>query len=125
MILVDTSIWVDHLRGGDERLSELLDGRQVVTHPFVIGELALGHLKPRRAILQMLKDLPKATVATDVEVLQLIDQDGLFGLGVSYIDVHLIASARLTPGISIWTRDKYMSDVAARYQLAVHPRRNA
>jgi len=125
VILVDTSIWVDHLRRGDERLSALLDERQVVTHPFIVGELALGHLRPRRAILQLLQELPSAAVATEDEVLQLIDQESLFGTGLSYIDAHLIASARLAPGVLIWTRDKHMTHVAAQLQLAASPPKNA
>lgn len=117
MILVDTSVWVDHLRAGGRTLSALLDSSHVLMHPFVIGELALGHLRQRRTILEALHDLPTANVATDAEVLLFIERHGLTGLGIGYIDAHLLASARLMPGSSLWTRDKRLSAVAARLRL--------
>ncbi len=118
MILVDTSVWVDHLRRTDEELAALLDDGRVATHPFVIGEIALGHLKPRQAILQMLADLPQTSVATEQEVLQLIDRQALSGTGISYVDAHLIAAARLTAGVLIWTRDRSLAGLATKLNLA-------
>ncbi|UCV17529.1 type II toxin-antitoxin system VapC family toxin [Ferribacterium limneticum] len=106
MILVDTSIWIDHLRQRDERLSKLLNQGQVLAHPFVIGELALGSLQNRTAILGALQDLPQATVATEGEVLSFIEQNALYGIGIGYIDAHLLAAVRLSPGATLWTRDK-------------------
>jgi len=106
MILVDTSIWIDHLRQRDERLSKLLNQGQVLAHPFVIGELALGSLQNRAAILGALQDLPQAPVATEGEVLSFIEQNTLYGLGIGYIDAHLLAAVRLSPGATLWTRDK-------------------
>lgn len=106
MILVDTSIWIDHLRQRDERLSKLLIQSQVLAHPFVIGELALGNLQNRAAILDALKDLPQAPVATDDEVQSFIEQNSLYGKGIGYIDAHLLAAVRLSPGATLWTRDK-------------------
>jgi len=87
-------------------------------HPFVIGELALGHLRRRAVILATLRDLPQATVAHDDEVMRLIGQHTLFGIGIGYVDVHLLAAMRLTPGVSLWTRDKRLSAIAERLSLA-------
>ncbi|PKO89781.1 MAG: VapC toxin family PIN domain ribonuclease [Betaproteobacteria bacterium HGW-Betaproteobacteria-12] len=105
MILVDTSIWIDHLRQRDERLSKLLDQGQVLAHPFVVGELALGNLQNRAVILDALQDLPQAPVATDGEVLSFIQQNALYGMGIGYVDAHLLAAVRLAPGTALWTRD--------------------
>ena len=106
MILVDTSIWIDHLRQRDERLSKLLNQGLVLAHPFVIGELALGSLQNRAVILGALQDLPQAPVATEGEVLSFIEQNALYGIGIGYIDAHLLAAVRLSPGATLWTRDK-------------------
>ncbi len=111
MILVDTSIWIDHLRTNDETLTRLLNAGQILSHPFVIGELALGNLRQRNIILDALGSLPKADIATDQEVLSFIDQHSLFGLGIGYIDAHLLVSARLSVGGSLWTRDKRLQAV--------------
>ncbi|MFZ0558524.1 MAG: PIN domain-containing protein [Methylovirgula sp.] len=123
MILVDTSIWVDHLRGKDKRLAALLNSAMALTHPFVIGELALGNLRRRALILEALRDLPRATLATDHEVLQFIDGEGLFGKGIGYVDAHLLASVRLTAGASLWTRDKRLLAAAGRLAMATDPPR--
>lgn len=106
MILVDTSIWIDHLRQRNERLSKLLNQGLVLAHPFVIGELALGSLQNRAVILGALQDLPQAPVATEGEVLRFIEQNALYGIGIGYIDAHLLAAVRLSPGATLWTRDK-------------------
>lgn len=106
MILVDTSIWIDHLRQHDERLASLLNQGQVLAHSFVIGELALGSLQNREAILGALQDLPQAPIATEGEVLRFIQQNTLYGMGIGYIDAHLLAAVRLSPGATLWTRDK-------------------
>ena len=118
MILVDTSVWVDHLRRAEEMLTDLLDREQVLTHPFVIGELALGHLRQRDAVLEALQDLHQAMVARDEEVLRAIEHERLFGLGLGYVDVHLLASVRLTPDASLWTRDRRLLAAAERLSLA-------
>lgn len=117
MILVDTSIWVDHLRVGDPRLVERLTDGQVLGHPWVTGELALGRLSRRREILGLLHNLPQATVATDAEVLTLITDRQLFGRGISYVDAHLLAATMLTSGARLWTRDKRLAAVAGRHHL--------
>ncbi len=119
MILVDTSVWVDHLRTGDEALVELLDTGTVLTHPFVIGELSLGNLRQRRVILGAISDLPQSVVATDAEVLRFIDRHALFGCGIGYLDVHLLAAVRLTAGAALWTRDRRLHGIAERLGLAI------
>ena len=121
MILVDTSVWVDHLRAGNQTLGPLLDTGQVLAHSFVIGELALGHLRRRETVLTALADLPQAVVATDAEVLGFIERHALFGRGVGYVDVHLLAAVRLTHGAALWTQDKRLHDIAARLGLAAAP----
>jgi predicted nucleic acid-binding protein len=118
VILVDTSIWVDHLRHGDERLAALLDHELVIAHPHVIGELALGQLRQRDAVLADLADLPSATVASDEEVLHLIDREALSGAGIGYVDAHLLAATRLTTGASLWTRDRRLLAVAQKLAVA-------
>lgn len=121
MILVDTSIWIDHLRQRDERLSGLLEQGQVLAHPFVIGELALGNLQNRDAILGALQDLPQAPVATEAEVLGFIAGNVLHGMGIGYIDAHLLAATRLVPGAMLWTRDKRLVAVGMKLGLAESP----
>jgi len=122
LILVDTSVWVDHLRTGDEGLAELLDAGLVLTHPFVIGEVALGNLRQRELVLDALSGLPSAIVATDAEVLQFIDRHAVFGRGIGYVDVHLLAGARLTGGVQLWTNDNRLRSVALELGLAFRPR---
>lgn len=97
MILVDTSIWIDHLRTGDPELGDLLREGQVLGHPWVTGELAVGNLSRREEILGLLHNLPQATVATDDEVLAFIDHRQLFGLGIGYVDAHLLAATACRP----------------------------
>ncbi len=118
MILVDTSIWIDHLHDGDAELVNLLHDSGVLAHPWVTGELALGHLSRRDEILGLLHNLPQATVATDAEVLALIEHQQLFGLGIGYVDAHLMAAIMLTPGARLWTRDKRLG--AAAVQLGIN-----
>src|SRR5579884_2196784 len=98
MILVDSSVWVDHLRHGDRRLVSLLEGSQVLAHAFVIGEIALSSLKNRESILGSLKGLPQTATANDEEVHKFIESNALFGLGIGYIDAHLLAAVRLQAG---------------------------
>ena len=121
MILVDTSVWVEHLRSASATLTELLGDGEVLGHPFVLGELALGNLRQRGAFLSDLQDLPQAVVAEDEEVLRLIDRQALFGRGIGYVDAHLLAAARLTAGSKLWTRDHRLRAVAAELGLAATP----
>jgi predicted nucleic acid-binding protein len=112
LILVDTSVWIDHLRSGDEALGSLLESGAVLTHPFVIGELALGSFRNRELVLESLRALPRATVANDDEVLAFIGRWKLFGVGIGYVDAHLLAAVRLTSGARLWARDKRLAAVA-------------
>ncbi len=118
MILVDTSIWIDHLRVGDRRLGVLLQNGHVLTHPCVVGELALGELSHRGEILGLLHNLPHAETATDTEVLSLVEGRHLFGLGIGYVDAHLVASTLLTAGARLWTRDKRLAAAAAQLKIS-------
>lgn len=118
MILVDSSIWIDHWRSSDERLIRLLGDGQVLAHCFVTGELALGNLLHRESVLTALQELPQATQATDVEVLGFIAENALAGSGIGYIDAHLLAAVRLTPGAQLWTRDKRLLAAALRLGIA-------
>jgi len=120
MILVDTSVWVDHLRQSDAELARLLDTGQVLTHRFVIGELSLGNLRNRKLVLGTLQNLPQVTVASDEEVLQFIESQELFGAGIGYIDAHLLAAVRLSPGSALWTRDNRLLAESIRLGLCVN-----
>lgn len=119
MILVDTSVWVDHLRSGNTQLASLLDRSQVMSHPFVMGELACGNLRNREEILKLLSDLPQAPVASPAEAMHFIEHNRLMGLGVGYIDIHLLASTALSDNTSLWSNDKRLNTVASRLNLAV------
>ena len=117
MTLVDTSVWIDHLRHGDAELSAALQAGQVEVHPFVVGELACGNMQARAEVLGLLQALPPTPVATDKEVLFFLDRHSLMGRGIGYVDVHLLASARLG-GALLWTRDKRLHAIAAELSLA-------
>lgn len=113
MILADTSVWIDHLRSGDEKLAPLLHDGLILIHPFVVGELACGNLRDRESVLGLLQAMPRATVATDTEVLFFIERHALMGRGIGYIDAHLLASASLSRTARLWTRDARLGKVAA------------
>lgn len=117
MILVDTSVWVDHLRTNDEDLVALLKANRVVTHPFVIGELACGSLRNRKEVLRLLRDLPKMPVAHDDEALFFIERHALMGRGMGYIDAHLLAATTLADPARLWTRDKRLKKIAMTLAL--------
>ncbi len=106
-------------------LARLLDAGMILTHPFVIGELALANLRQREAVLTALSDLPRALVATDTEVLAFINRHALFGRGVGYVDAHLLAAARLTAGAQLWTNDQRLLLIADALGLAMARIRNA
>lgn len=99
-------------------VAALLQDNRLLVHPFVIGEVALGHLKPRREILAQFLDLPYAIHALDEDVMEFIEGEKLFGLGIGYVDAHLLASVRLTPGSQLWTRDKRVKEVARKLGMA-------
>jgi predicted nucleic acid-binding protein len=117
MTLVDTSVWIEHFRRGNLVLTQLLNESEVLTHPFIIGELACGNLKNRSEILGLLKELPKAVVAENSEVLHFVERNHLYGMGIGWIDVHLIASAMLSKATML-TLDKPFERVARRLKLS-------
>lgn len=121
MILADTSVWVAHLRTADPMFVARLNAGEIVTHPSVIGELAMGNLGHRARTLQFLDELPKAVAASDFEVLALVERHRLHGLGIGFIDAHLLASCRLTPAARLWSRDRRLHEAAERLSLAVKP----
>lgn len=123
MILVDTSVWIDHFRHNDTTLFQSLDRQQILSHPFVIGELALGSLRQRDIILEALRGLPSALVAREEEVHAFIERHSLFGIGIGYIDAHLLAATLLTSGAQLWTRDKRLRSAAARLGVDADPDR--
>ena len=116
MILVDTSVWVDHLRRRNLRLDSLLTDAQVLCHAFVIGEISLGHLSSRTAILTHLAALPSAVVAEHDEALEFQNRHALAGSGIGWVDLHLLASAALS-GASLWTLDTRLARIATRLKL--------
>jgi predicted nucleic acid-binding protein len=118
VILVDTSVWIDHFRRRDQTLFGLLENNEVLVHPFVIGEIALGHLRQRNLVLGMLHDLPGAVVASQDEVLNFIAAHKLFGLGIGYVDAHLLAATKLTENATLWTRDGRLLQAANRLAMA-------
>ncbi len=118
MILADSSVWIDHIRAADAVLSDLLVRQRVLMHPCVIGEVALGNIRNRADWLVEMRDLKQAIVAGNDEVNEMIERERLFGLGIGYVDAHLLASVRLTEGASLWTRDKRLAAVAQRLSLA-------
>jgi predicted nucleic acid-binding protein len=111
MVLVETSVWVAHLRDGNTELANLLNNGSVLCHPFIVGELACGNLKDRAVILSFLQLLPMSNEAEHDEVLSFIEKNRLMGKGMGYVDAHLMASAVLTNAL-IWTFDKKLSQVA-------------
>ncbi|MDA2918848.1 PIN domain-containing protein [Desulfobacterota bacterium AH_259_B03_O07] len=116
MILVDTSIWIDHFRKGNAHLKELLIGGHVACHPFVIGELACGNLKKRREIVLLLHALPSVNTVSNDEILYFIEEKRLMGLGIGIVDVHLLASAKMT-NTPLWTTDGRLKELAKRLDI--------
>ncbi|MBB1628076.1 type II toxin-antitoxin system VapC family toxin [Achromobacter sp. UMC71] len=117
MILVDTSVWIDHLAEGEPRLERLLNDESVLMHPFVVGELALGSLGRRETVMDALTLLPQVVRASHNEVMHFLQAERLFGKGIGYVDLHLLASTRLTPGATLWTKDKRLRSLASELSL--------
>ncbi len=118
MILVDTSVWIDYFRTPGHSLAGLLARQQVLMHPWVLGELALGNLRQREETLGLLASLSRVTAATDDELLTVINATRLYGQGIGYVDVALLASCRLAPGTQLWTSDKRLKSAAETMGLA-------
>jgi predicted nucleic acid-binding protein len=110
MILVDTSVWIDHFRNGNARLRELLQEGEVATHPMVLGELSCGNLRKRAETLRLLGRLPRIPQAPDHLVLQSIDSRRLFGKGIGWIDAHLL-TASLLASVPLWTLDRHLTEL--------------
>lgn len=125
MILADTSKWIDHLRRSDPHLSRLLADGAILMHPFVLGELALGTLRDRDALLKSFQQLPRSAAATDNEVLHFITRHAIYGRGVGYVDAHLLASAQLSTKTLLWTSDLRLQEVAAGLSLAYIPNQDS
>lgn len=111
MVLVDTSVWVSHFRKTESQLVELLERGRVLCHPFIVGELACGNLTNRKLILSLLQDLPMAVMVEHPEVLAFIEAQSIMGKGLGYVDVHILASSRIT-GVPVWTLDRKLDHVA-------------
>jgi predicted nucleic acid-binding protein len=117
MILVDTSIWIDHFRAADPQLAALLGQNEVLVHPCVIGEIALGSVKRRARVLRDLSNLPAALAATHGEIMIFIERHALANTGIGYVDAGLLAATALTPGAALWSRDKNLRANAVRCGL--------
>lgn len=119
MVLVDTSVWIDHFQKNEPQLRQLLFDEEVLTHPFIIGELACGSIKNRSEILTLLHALPSANVAENKEVHGFIEHHKLYGLGLGLIDVHLITSSLLSNSF-LWTRDKTLIKITTRFKINIY-----
>jgi len=117
LVLVDTSVWIIHLRQGSRHLEQLLLDAQVVCHPFIVGELACGNIRNREEFLTLLRSLPMAPAVTIDELLHFIDRKNLMGMGIGFVDAHLLASAQLG-AVPLWTLDKRLKSAAVRNKLA-------
>ena len=117
MVIVDTSIWIEHLREGNRRLERLLLNAEVMCHPFIIGELACGNMKNRNVFLSLVKTLPQVPAVTLDELIYFIEQNKLTGTGIGFVDAHLLASAQLS-GTLLWTSDKQLKTAAIELNIA-------
>lgn len=118
MILVDTSVWIDHLRRADDQLRTLLEEGVVVTHPLVIGELACGSMARRDRVISLLRNLPATPEPSHDEVMHLIDRRRLHGRGIGFVDAHLLAAVLITPPARLWTRDRRLETIARELGVA-------
>lgn len=121
MILADTSVWIEHLRRGEPRLGAALDAGRILMHPYVIGELACGHLRDRGMLLDLLRRLPVAPLASESEAHALLERRAVMGRGIGWVDVHLLASTALAAPARLWTHDKRLAAAAAELSLAINP----
>ena len=119
MVLADTSVWIDHFRFGNNQMRDLLNRRQIVVHPFIVAELALGSLRERTRTLELLDLLPQVRVAKIEEIRLTVETRRLYGLGIGLVDAHLIAAVFINPSTILWTRDKRLRKVAERFGIHV------
>ena len=117
MILVDTCVWLDHMRHSDPALSRFISEERVLTHPLVIGEIAMGTLAQRQVTMEALSAMPRTVVASDEEVLEFVSRHKLYGTGIGYADAHLLVSAQVTTHCTLWTRDKRLRAAAGKLNL--------
>ena len=117
MILVDTSVWIDHLHKPVASLADALEAEDVLIHPFIVGEVACGEIARRREVLGLLSMLPSSVIASDAETLHFIENHRLMGKGIGYIDAHLLASVTLTPAATLWSRDKRLVTIADQLRI--------
>ena len=120
-VLADSSIWIDHINRGDPDLAAIIRRRRVLLHEMVIGEIALGSLRRRAFTLTELAILPQAPTVSHSEVLEMIERQGLHGVGIGYVDAHLLAAARAVGDCALWTRDKRLHAQAERLEVAYAP----
>jgi hypothetical protein len=118
VLLVDTGIWIDHLRQAVPALERVLLAGEVLGHPFVTGEIAMGSLKARETVIDALGRLPQAETATDEDVLAMVERRRLFSLGLGWVDAHLLASTLLTRDARLWTHDRRLREAADRLGIA-------
>ena len=118
MILADTSVWIDHLARGDSGLQSLLEEGEVLMHPYIVAEIALGSLTRRDETVGALQALPEIPVARHVEVMAFLGNERLFGIGIGYVDLHLLAATRIAAGTKLWTRDRRLLHAALKLDLA-------
>lgn len=118
MILVDTSVWIDHLARGDSELQSLLEEGEVLMHPYIVAEISLGSLNQRDETVGALQALPEIPLVRHVEVMAFLNNERLFGVGIGYVDLHLLAATRLAVGTSLWTRDRRLLQAALKLNLA-------
>lgn len=121
MILVDTSVWIHHLKEGNATLAHQLERGAVLAHPCVVGELALGRLRRRQEVVELLGGLPQATVATAPEVLMFVEHHELYGIGIGYVDAQLLAATKLTPDARLWSADRRLESASVRLGCAFDP----
>ena len=118
MILVDTSVWIDHFARSDSQLQSLLEEGEVLMHPYIVAEIALGNLPQREETVGALQALPEIPLAQHIEVMAFLDNERLFGAGIGYVDLHLLAATRLAAGTRLWTRDRRLLQAALHLGLA-------
>jgi predicted nucleic acid-binding protein len=121
VILADTSVWIDHLHRGGGAMERLLDLNAILIHPLVLGEIAMGSLHRRETLLRAIGKLSAAEVARHEEVMALVERERLYGVGIGYMDAHLLASTLLTQDARLWTRDRRLHEAARKLDVAIKP----
>ena len=118
MVLVDSSVWIEHFKNAEIRLLDLLHNNQVLVHEMVIGELMLGTIKQRNLVIALLNDMTSAHVARHQELMHFVSQNNLYEQGIGWVDCHLLASCKITPEATLWTMDKRLAAMAQKLHIA-------